>query len=80
MGLEMDRHDRLMAGTAGHNSPEEREAAAAYVARRAEGDADRDFLMAALGLVSPARTVALAAASLLLLALGHRIQTGGHHA
>ncbi|MGW6703550.1 hypothetical protein ACWGDE_01470 [Streptomyces sp. NPDC054956] len=55
--------------------------AAAYVARNARDDADRDLLMAALGLVAtPAGAVAMAFTSLLLLALGHRIQTGGHHA
>ncbi|MFZ3473154.1 hypothetical protein ACODT3_10530 [Streptomyces sp. 4.24] len=51
--------------------------ATAYVARRARDDADRDLLMDILGLATPARTVALAAGSLLLLALGHRINRGG---
>jgi hypothetical protein len=77
MGLEMDRHDRLPTGAAGANSPEEREAAAAYVANHAQGDADRDLLMDILGLVTPIRTSVLAVGSLLLLALGHRLQTGG---
>jgi hypothetical protein len=51
--------------------------AAAYVADHARDAADRDLLMDILGLATPIRTVALAATSLLLLALGHRIQTGG---
>lgn len=50
--------------------------AAAYVARQARDDADRDLLMDILGLATPIRTVALAVGSLLLLALRHRIQTG----
>lgn len=53
--------------------------AAAYVARNARDDADRDLLMAALGLVAtPAGVVALAFASTALIAAGWRIQTGGH--
>lgn len=52
--------------------------AAAYVADHARDDADRDLLMDILGLVTRTRTAALAVGSLLLLALGHHIQTGGH--
>ena len=58
----------------------EQQDAAAYVAEHARDDADRDLLMDALGLVTPIRTMALAAGSLLLLALGHRIQIGGRSA
>lgn len=54
--------------------------AAAYVARHARDDADRDLLMAALGLATPAGAALLAAASFAFLALGRRIQTGGHRA
>ncbi|MFJ7269356.1 hypothetical protein ACIQV3_22390 [Streptomyces sp. NPDC099050] len=51
--------------------------AAAYVARRAQGDADRDLLMDILGLVvTRAGGTALAVTGLLLLALGHRISRG----
>lgn len=52
---------------------EQREAAA-YVARRARDDADRDLLMDILGLVlTPAGAVALVFASASLFALGHHV-------
>lgn len=80
MGLEMDRHDALPLHSVAPVSVEDQSAAAAYVARRARDDADRDLLMTVLGLATPTGTVLLAAGSLLLLALGRHIQTGGHHA
>lgn len=49
-GLEIDRHDELPLVSTGTCTPEEREAAEAYVRRNARGDADRDLLLAALGL------------------------------
>lgn len=55
--------------------------AAAYLARRAQDAADRDLLMDILGLVvTPAGGGALFLAGAFFLALGHRIQTGGHRA
>jgi hypothetical protein len=76
MGLEMDRHDRLPLQSAEVNPAEQRDAAA-YVARHAQGDADRDLLMAALGLATPARTALLAIASTALIAAGWRLTRGG---
>lgn len=56
-GLEIDRHDELPLVSTGASAPEEREAAAAYVTRRARDHADRDLLLAALGLAWTAASI-----------------------
>ncbi|MFF5445425.1 hypothetical protein [Streptomyces sp. NPDC012888] len=81
MGLEIDRHDELPLVSIAENPAPEREAAAAYVTRRARDDEDRSLLLAALGLGPVAGAAALAltlAASVGLLWLGHHINQGGH--
>lgn len=50
MGLDTETHDQVLPATSARLTPEEREVAAAYVARHARDDADRDLLLAALGL------------------------------
>lgn len=78
-GLEIDRHDELPLVSTGTCTPEEREAAEAYVRRNARDDTDRDLLLAALGLARhPAVFLTtLTVASTGLLALGWRLTHGG---
>lgn len=81
MGLEIDKHDELPLVTATTTTPEEAQAAAAYVARQARDEDDRDMLLAALGLTRHpvAFLTVLTATSTGLLAVGWALNRGGRN-